>query len=98
MPLPQDIKEWAVTKPTWTLSEIRALNEEAGYHFFSKETMKFFGDTMKTLRVKNIDGVRYVYRAKGRPAIWQFNPETGNLSHESSENIHDQIYGRKVRV
>jgi hypothetical protein len=31
-----------------TLSEIKRMNQDAGYHFFDRKTLKFFGETMKS--------------------------------------------------
>lgn len=46
-----------------TPSDIRAnyLAHKHG-HFFDRDTMKFFGDTMRSFGVRVIDGVTYLYR------------------------------------
>lgn len=87
MPLDPKTVEWAKNKKTWTISEIKALNEEAGKLFFSKSTMKFFGDTMKNLGVKHTEDGIFIFRKKGRRAFWQFNPEAGDTSTASKEMI-----------
>lgn len=66
----------------WTIQEIKAVHEERaiGGHFFSRDTMRFFKDTMKNLGVtQNEDGV-FIFRKKGISAYWKFNTETGAIS------------------
>ncbi len=63
----------------WTLAEIKRKNTESGYFFFSRATMKFFKETMKSWKViHRDDGSVAVQRIKdGKERI--FNPETGNI-------------------
>ena len=35
----------------WTLAAVKAANAAAGHFFFSRETMRFFGDTMASFKV-----------------------------------------------
>ena len=74
----------------WTLSEIKAANERAGNYFFSRDTMKFFGDTMRSFAVRHIDGKVYIQRVKpmydrggrsmgGVGDMREFNPATGTI-------------------
>jgi len=61
-----------------TIYQLKALNEKNGGLFFSRNTMKFFGDTMKRFGVKRInDNQVKVYRKWGRKAEWFFDAETG---------------------
>lgn len=72
----------------YTLSDIRRINEQNGYYFFSRETMRFFGDTMKSFGVRNVDGRVFVYRRKygrrldikGINSIWEFSPQGGDIN------------------
>lgn len=73
----------------WTLAEIKAANERAGFYFFSRQTMKFFGDTMRSFAVRHIDGKVYIQRVrrpKNAPQGYQwagelreFHPDTGDI-------------------
>jgi hypothetical protein len=38
----------------YTLSEIKLLNTRKGGYFFSRSTMKFFGNTMKDFRLRHV--------------------------------------------
>lgn len=67
-----------------TLSELKALNERNGGYFFSRNTMKFFGDTMKNFGLRKTDDPKIVevYRKKATKhgsagRTWKFNTETG---------------------
>lgn len=81
-----------------TIYEIKRRLEETTPHYFSRETMKFFGQTMKDFRVyKQKDGkflmvapIRQRTRFSGSE-IWAttgqtrriFNPETNKLEREA---------------
>ena len=71
-----------------TLSEIKAHNQRAGFHFFDRETMRFFGDTMRSFRAitKSTDGKIYVERVRaikdgggGVGKLYEYNPITGGI-------------------
>jgi hypothetical protein len=77
-------------KPTVTLQEIRAANERAGFFFFSKKTMRFFGDTQASFVVRQFGAVVCLERVKpmrdtdgrnmgGVGKLYRFNPETGDV-------------------
>jgi hypothetical protein len=60
----QDLKAQAENRRRWTLSAIRAANADSGRFFFSRDTMRFFGDTMKSWTV-DYNGPRiFVVRVK----------------------------------
>lgn len=69
-------------KKAWPLSVIRA---NTTGHFFDRDTMRFFGDTMANFGVRYEGNAIIVYRKKtGRKggnilARWQFIPETGAM-------------------
>jgi hypothetical protein len=80
------LKADAHNRRVWTLSEIKYRNEEGGGYFFSHETMRFFGDTMKNFAVDYSVGKVYVYRrkagTKAGPNLGErrlFNPENGHI-------------------
>lgn len=73
---------------TPTIYEIKAEYEAKkgdNGHFFSRSTMRFFGDTMRSLGTYTDDsGVVHVYRKRAnKPHIpltnWTWNPETCDL-------------------
>ena len=83
----------AVQGKKWTLAEIRAANENAGHFFFSRDTMRFFGDTMRSFSVRHVDGRVYVVRVaptKHKTGLgdWrEFNPDTGDIGLPTQEPI-----------
>lgn len=78
----------------WSLAEVRARNMEAGFYFFSRDTMRFFGDTMRSFAVRNRpDGV-FIERLKpmrtrdgrdmgGVGSLYRFDPDTGHIGSVS---------------
>lgn len=76
--------EW-LNRRLWPLSAIRKQSLAAGCPFFSRETMRFFGDTASCFAVRYvrsailIERVRaaHPYLATGRS--WEFDPETGRV-------------------
>jgi hypothetical protein len=88
-----------MTTDKWTLAEIRAANERAGHYFFSRDTMKFFGDTMRSFAVRHIGEKVYVQRVRpmrdrdgrnmgGVGDMREFNPETGDIGLVIREPIN----------
>lgn len=61
--------------------------------FFSKETMAFFGDTLKNFGVKTINGHIYVYRKQGRRAVWEYHQEPDKFTGVFDSQIITEIYG-----
>lgn len=75
-----------------TLADIKAANEAAGHYFFSRDTMKFFGDTMRSFAVRHIGGRVFIERTRA-PAkapsteagesmvggLREFDPATGHI-------------------
>ena len=69
-----------------TIYEIKELTKETAPYFFSKDTMKFFGQTLKDFRVKKHDDGRYKITAPSG-SNWEhehttvrfFNPENNEL-------------------
>lgn len=49
-----------------TPSQVKYALKEDSY-FFSRKTMKFFGDNMTSFGIKTIDGMRIMYR---KPSAW----------------------------
>jgi hypothetical protein len=47
----------------YTVSDIAHLNRQAGFHFFSPSTMRFWGDSLKSFRVDHMpDGTVEIVR------------------------------------
>ena len=69
-------------KNIMTIYEIKRLTKETAPYFFSRDTMKFFNQTLKDFKVKKqIDG-RYKITAKGRYNTTTkrfFNPKNNEL-------------------
>jgi hypothetical protein len=67
-----------------TIYEIKRLTEEISPYYFSRKTLKFFGQTLKDFSVmKQIDG-RYrisAPRKHGGESVRYFNPENNKLEH-----------------
>lgn len=74
----------------WTLSEIRQANLEAGRFWFSRDTLRHFGETMQSFGVRNINGRVFIVRVKpqrdrdgknmGGVGKWyEFDPATGEV-------------------
>lgn len=95
--------EQLLAKPTPTnvrmFYESRRSTNEPRY-FFDRDTMRFFGDTMKSFGARRIDGKVYLYRkpsarvnvfgtwkTAGRDFFnaWHFDPETYDLHNCSTE-------------
>lgn len=75
-----------MSKHRWTLAEIKAENTRTGGKFFSRENMRFAGDTMRNFRVIHdaATGDTYIQRkAPGKPNMpltrWRFEPSTGRI-------------------
>jgi len=69
-----------------TIYEIKELTKETAPYFFSKDTMKFFGQTLKSFRVKKQDDGRYKITAPSgnnweheHTTVRFFNPENNEL-------------------
>lgn len=50
--------------PKLTMADIRAAHMEAGFHFFDRKSMAFFGDTMRSFAVHQINGATYLRRVR----------------------------------
>lgn len=74
----------------WTMSMIRACDADADGKFFSRETMRFFGDKMSNFRIvgkapqtDNMAPIEFRrVRGTGKigPKSYIFNPETGRIT------------------
>lgn len=68
----------AKNKRLWPLANIARLNEDSGMYFFSRDTMRFFGDTMASFKPVYREGLIYIQRVKAprnAPAGYRWNPE-----------------------
>jgi len=62
----------------WTLAAIRKANTEAGFYFFSADTLRHFGETMASFTVICDGGAVFVVRKRDAQR-YPFNPATGNV-------------------
>jgi len=77
-----------------TIHELKALGERNGGLFFSRNNMKFAGDTMKSFSFKdNKDGTGTVTR-KRDGTKWDFNLATGLVIHTRTEKTFAVTTGR----
>lgn len=54
-------KEMKKADKKWTLSEVKNALEDSGGHFFSRKTLKFFGQSMRDFGVANVAGRVFIY-------------------------------------
>ncbi len=68
-----------------TLTQLKALNKKNGGHFFDRDIMKSYGDTMQSLFIETRDNgaVVRVYR-KRDGAVWLFSTTTGRVIYSVS--------------
>lgn len=80
---------------TPTIYEIKEASQEAEKYFFSRDTMKFFGDTMRNFGVFQDNGKIFIHRKKpvkrGLTGTWLFNPKTGSLSKVRDNNHYQEL-------
>ena len=80
-----------------TLSDIRAANTAAGFYFFSRDTMRAFGDTMRSFAVRRRDGMILIERVRpmrdrdgrsmgGVGKLYRFDPATGGVNSYDGES------------
>lgn len=71
-----------------TVADVRAASLDAGSPFFSRETMRFFGDAVRdfglvriagTFDGEYLDDVPVLYRKVGRFACWVFREDAADL-------------------
>ena len=64
-----------------TIYEIKRLTKEKAPYFFSKNTMKFFNQTLRDFKVQSLKNGRYKVSAKSGSniTIRFFNPSTNDL-------------------
>jgi hypothetical protein len=65
-----------------TIYEIKRLTKEKAPYFFSKDTMKFFNQTLKDFKVENMKDGRFKISADSfgeNETIRFFNPKTNDL-------------------
>lgn len=53
-----NVREWAIAKKKWTIYDIKHFIESGteDNHFFDRDSMKFFGQTMKSFSVRHVNG------------------------------------------
>lgn len=69
---------------TPTIHDIKYASQKAERYFFSRQTMRAFGDTLRNFGVFQDNGKIFIHRKKpvkhGLTGTWLFNPETGSLT------------------
>jgi hypothetical protein len=79
----------------YTRTNIKSMNERGGYYFFSKDTMRFFGDRTSnycvvvkgdSIRIRRIKEPSKPPQGTIPAGTWYtFDPETGNIKKELSD-------------
>lgn len=87
-----------------TLADIKAANEAAGHYFFSRDSMRFWGDTMASFAVRQRGGKVYIERVrKGRSeggaslplgTLREVDMTTGHIGCTLDAEESDRILGR----
>lgn len=63
-----------------TIYELKRRNVANGGHFFSRDTLKHWGDTLKGLRVKrDVDPKQVIVTRKRSGTAWRFDLATGRM-------------------
>jgi phage-related protein len=85
------------------MADIRKANMDAGNYFFSRQTMKFFGDVMKNFKVVHLKGHVFIERVKNGHKfpktlnkvgdLRHFNTETGDISSPLNAEKLTAIFG-----
>ena len=62
----------------YTLSEIKAHNERIKHYYFSRDTMRFFGQRMMDFKVRHVAGRVFVYAPRKQGwSFAEYDPKTG---------------------
>tara|TARA_R100001443_G_scaffold8555_1_gene17941 strand:- start:1608 stop:1823 length:216 start_codon:yes stop_codon:yes gene_type:complete len=67
-----------------TIYEIKRLTKDKAPYFFSRDTMRFFGQTLKDFKVGSFKDGRFKITAKswgGNETVRYFNPKTNDLEY-----------------
>lgn len=104
----RDLTQWAQAKKRWTLGEVADYVTECGSHFFTRETMKFWGDTRASFGVVHIGGRVFITRKrKGRTdagralklgGLRELDRVRGCIGVELSESEVAELYAPPVPV
>ena len=81
-----------------TLSQLATLNKASGGHFFNRDTMAFFGDTMKNFTIKNHPDNRklVIVTRKTDGRKWNFDKATGRI--DFSVKFQEKLDGTRALV
>src|SRR5688500_12494513 len=80
----------------WTISQIKSRNQINGGYFFSRETMRFFHNTMRDFSVRHIEEKVYVINKSGG-SVYRFNVIDGDLTPLRDEDIPVEIDRDQLR-
>jgi len=61
------------------IHDLKRLNLANGGYFFTPESMRFHGDTMKNFAIEKLDEDRVRVTRKDRPGAWIFSSKTGRM-------------------
>lgn len=69
----------------YSMNDIKRINKEKGFYFFSPDTMRFFKSRVGDSVFQGIGGIFFVtseqfdYDSERKYTVREFNPETGNI-------------------
>ncbi len=70
-----------------TIHDIKRANEAAGRYYFSRDTLKHFGQRVKDFKIRKAGGRVFVQAAMSHNGRYmgetfaEFDPQTGKMSH-----------------
>lgn len=104
----RDLAPWAQAKTRWTIGEIADYVTECGSHFFTRESMKFWGDTRANFGVVHVGGRVFITRKRkgsteaGRAlplgGLRELDRARGCIGVELSESEVAELYAAPVPV
>src|ERR1700689_5396413 len=90
----------------WTIADIKQANRAAGWHFFERATMRFFGSKILPYAYCGPNGVYFVtseqfHPSQGQPmprkyTVRRFNPETADVDTIGKFNYQSRQTAREV--
>lgn len=87
------------TTKKYTISEIAAHNKETGHFFFSRDTLKFFGQSKGMFKVLHLGERVFVYALAnhGGYSIAEYNKHTGEVFPLSKSTLKD-LAGEELKT
>ena len=84
-----------MTSPRWTITAIKQANTDAGFFFFSPDTLRFFHDTPASFSVEQDGDAVYVVRKRAGQNADGFT--FGQIGDRRRFNIYTGAIGPVIR-